>query len=494
MPFRALRLPSMCRCLRSIFTLLFSCVAIVVETPTNLYAAEIKENYTVRQVQNESFIRPAALTQVRILKSEVLGNIHCQLTSGYGAAKNLGVVKLPRGEEMDFAVLDQSGTRFSGSLSINPNHTRIGRHSDGSTIVGFGELRLNSGVFKPPDTPEPIRILRDGRTIFESTKAWDFDVAADGSSFVVHEPGPNRTSRLIVRDLESGNETRYDLGTKYTPFNDYESDYALRYSIDFTEVGFIPAYADAWGVGDHSFFPINHGKPRHISVQSVRSAILSSSTNGYFVDLPKTTGSRERSQFWTVYRKELHPEERKENVIWRRTIELDHFSRNMQLSPNGRWLVLSAWEYVVLSAETGETRFRYRAVDNIRREFERLRSVLPDGATVSDIGSIGGASFFEDYLIFSRSIGTAKGCALKPGQAFDRTRYRECLRLQRLAGRYRWFHDVFDLNEVSVDGGPIFRREIFRDTSCSEANSRLPGLIVRNGVLAYGIAEEFRNL
>ena len=121
------------------------------------------------------------------------------------------------------------------------------------------------------------------------------------------------------------------------------------------------------------------------------------------------------------------------------SIELEHFSGNMRLSRNGKWLGLSAWDYVVLSAETGETRFRFRTVDNVRREFERIRSVLPANASVSDIGTMQGAFFFEDYLIFGRRIGSLTGCSLKQGQTYDPTRYRECIREHRIRGKYRVF-------------------------------------------------------
>ena len=483
-----IRTRSACLC-----AIVFMCGLSVIETAADPYATDQDENYAQHQQRNGTMTRSANSARVRLLKSDVIGNIHCQLTSGYGAASQLGVVRLPRGDATDFAVLDQSGTRFSGSLPFHPNHAHIGKAPDGSVTVGFGALRLNSGVFRPRDSPEPIRIHRNNDTIFESAKAWDFDVAADGSSFVVHEPVPRGTSQLIIRHLESGNETRYVLGTRFTPVSAYSMDYAFKYSIDFSEVGFEPAYADAWGRGNHWVFPVNDGVPRHISTKTAHSAILSSSSNRYFIDPPNATGARDPRRSWTVSRKELRADGSDKRVIWQRSIELEHFSRNMHLSRNGRWLALNAWEIVVLSAETGETRFHYRTVNNVKREFARLRPVLPDGATVSDLGSVGSSFFIEDYLIFSRRIGTSSGCDNKPGQTFDAARYRACLRDQRLLGKYRWFQDVFDMNDGTVDGSPIFRREVFRDTSCSEANSPLPGLMVRNGVLAYGIADQFQD-
>ena len=70
-----------------------------------------------------------------------------------------------------------------------------------------------------------------------------------------------------------------------------------------------------------------------------------------------------------------------------------------------------------------------------------------------------------DDLIFSRSVGTLKACALKPGQTHDVATYRARVREQRFADRVRRCHDVFDLDEIVVDAVPIARRQMFRDTS-----------------------------
>lgn len=424
--------------------------------------------------------------EVRILKSEVIDNIECRLTAGYGAARNLGVIQIPRSEAMDFSVLSSSGARWGGSLPFHPTWTRIGKGIDGSIVVGFGELRGGGGEFRPPDSPEPVRIVRDNQTIFESEKVWDFDVAADGSSFIVHEPGPNGTSRLIVRNLTTDKEVRYDLGTRFTPVNAYESDYMLQYSIDFSEAEFTPAYADAWGRGNHWFFPIHVGERRRINVNDVESALFATSKEGYFVKRYRETKQKQARRLWKIYRTERDPTTDENRVIWQRTIELENFNGSMVLSRNGRWLGIRAWEYVVLSTQTGETQFHFRFVGDKKAQFERLRPVLPDNSTVSEIGSVGHALFIDDYLLISRKRGNAAACSRDRVVPYNRTTYRECLREQRRQNKYRNFYDVFDLNEVS--GSPIFRTEVFRDTECTTANSPQPGLRVTNGVLTYGEA------
>ena len=442
------------------------------------------------QIEDQSSTHSRHISaEIRLLKSQIIDNIECHLTAGYGNAREIGVVEIPRGDGTDFAVLNPTGTVFSGTLPFHPTWTRIGAGQDDSIVVGFAELRGGGWEFKPPDAPEPIRILRGNETIFESEKVWDFDVAADASSFFVHQPGPNGTSKLIVRNLSTDEEVHHDLGTRFTPVNAYESDYMPKYSIDFNEAVFIPAYADARGIGKHWFYPVSEGKNRRITVENVLSALSANSKEWYFVEYPADRSVLKDDRIaWPVYRKQLDPARNEEKVIWHRMIELEHFNGSMELSLNGKWLGLSAWNYVVLDTQTGETRFEFQTVHDNEGQLARLRPVLPADATVSEIGSLGSGRFLGDYVLFYSNRGNATACSRDRIVPYNRTTYRTCLREQRLQNKYRWFHYVFDMNNVSIDSSPIFRREFFRDTECSIANSPLPGLRVNNGVLAYGSA------
>ena len=469
------------------------CVLVVTFTTSNQDSINQDSISDRRHIEDRRSIQGGYVPkEVRLLKSDVIDNIECRLTVGRGKAQGLAVVSIPRGEATDFAVLDSSGARFSGSLPFNPSWTRVGVNPEGSTVVGFAEFRGGGGGFKPPDAPEPIRILRDNETIFESEKIWDFDVAADASSFIVHEPVPDGTSRLIVRNLNTNNEVHHDLGTRFTPVDADERDYILKYSLDFKEAAFIPVHADARGQGRHWFYPIDEGKPRRLTIRNFVSASFANSTEWYFVEYPEQSTLKQERVLWTVHRKELNPTRNEEKVIWRRTIELERFIGIMELSGNGKWLRLAARNYTVLNAETGKTHLQFKVADDYNRQFERLRTVLSDDATASDIGTFGGASFFGDLLISYRFFGTTAACATKPGETYDAVMYRKCMREQRRTMKLRQYYDVFDLNEVSVDGSPIFRWEIFGDTQCSEANSPMPGLIVDNGVLGFGVHKMWR--
>ena len=88
-------------------------------------------------------------------------------------------------------------------------------------LAGFGDVRSNAGEFRPRDESEPVRICMDGQVIYESDKAWDFEIASDGSSFYAHEPMSGNASRLVVRNLDLGREDRHDLGSAFTPVSDY---------------------------------------------------------------------------------------------------------------------------------------------------------------------------------------------------------------------------------------------------------------------------------
>ena len=124
---------------------------------------------------------------------------------------------------------------FGDALPFRPNHYRLAKHNDGSVIAGFADLRLNSLVRREEDTPEPIRIFRDGRVIYAADKVWNFGLAPDGSAFFVIEPDADRTSQLVIHNLAEGSEHQYDLGYKYTSSFD-ELPYGVQFSITGEQV------------------------------------------------------------------------------------------------------------------------------------------------------------------------------------------------------------------------------------------------------------------
>ena len=428
--------------------------------------------------------------EVEITATRALNNIECQLNKGSKEARELGIVSLPVEEGLEFAVLDQSGTRFSELLPFRANKVRLGVRSDGSVLAGLGELRLNSRVFKSSDAPQPLRIYHNNHVIFETETAWDFDIATDGTSFVVHEPTPSDASRLIIRNLDLGTEIHHDLGSKFTPKSDYEKPFALKYSLNNDEIMFEPAHADAMGRGTHWFFPVARGKPRLITVKYGMAAVFSDSSNLYFLDYASKAIGENRDRAWKVSRKELNPAIQEEKVIWEKIIELDHFYGTVVLSPNGRWLALSSWDYTVLSADTGETKLKFPVAGDNELQLQRLSEVLTRDAEVEDIGAFVGSSFIDDHLVFYRRVGNLKSCNVNAGSTYDHVAYLSCIRELRLKGRYRNFQDIFDMNETTIDGSPIYRSEIYRDSPCDELPTRMRGLHVVEGELTFGLASD----
>ena len=118
-------------------------------------------------------------------------------------------------------------------------------------MVGLGDLRLNSKQSRPVDSPEPVRVYVGKQVVYDSDKAWDFIVAHDGSSFAVHEPLAGGASRLVVHDLELGRKRYFDLDTRLARVNAYEVDHMIDYTLDATEVMFLPAHGDARGMGTY---------------------------------------------------------------------------------------------------------------------------------------------------------------------------------------------------------------------------------------------------
>lgn len=228
--------------------------------------------------------RPRPSVGEAFAPDEVIGNLDCAMAVG-GLENDTAVVLLPRergialrgtakadgsfaraaspsltlAEGSRFAVVDREGHVFGDVLPFTPNHKHLGRRADGSVVVGFGDLRLNSKRFRAPETPEPVRIYVDGHVVYSTDKAADFRIAADGSSFFVKELLPAGTSRLVVRDLDSGALEHIEIGNALDPRNDYEGAYGMWYSRDFREVQVSPLHLDR-AFGAYRFYRVGGGE------------------------------------------------------------------------------------------------------------------------------------------------------------------------------------------------------------------------------------------
>ena len=394
-----------------------------------------------------------------------MDNLHCRLHRGEAEAYDIGVAISPVAERSSFVVADSDGIRWSNTVPFNVNHVRIGKRSDGSVMLGVADLRLNSKVFRKPDSSQPMKIFHDEHVIYESDRVLDFDIASNGSSFIVHELAAGGTTRLVVRDMELGNERHVDLGTALTPVNAYEPGYVMRYDIKGLEVVFEPAGSDALGRGDYKFIPIAGSAMFEYEVPESSFALLTSSENGYFMEYVNTEEMPRTSHLWRLARKQLGINGREEKVIWETELILENYGGDLFISNNGKWLALSSWDFAVVDTNSADVIFEFRTVGNDEDNYRRLRNVMSPDATLSDHKSLslGFQQFIGSNLVMGWSLGR-DNCSNLVGLSDEEIK--ECYRTQRRNDEYRWFLDVFDLEAIELESSPNQRIELFQDSVC----------------------------
>lgn len=416
----------------------------------------------------------------------VILNVECRMRTGEGTAKDVALLTFYDENGTEFTVLDETGVLARGRTDFRGHQTSIGQRADGSVVFGLGDLRRNAGVFREPDSDEPVKIYHNDLVIYETSKAWDFGVADDGASFFVHEPAAGGASRLVVRDLDRDTQVEFDLSTRLTPVSDYFSGHSVGYSSDGSEVVFMSAQEDSMGSGVYYFYPVEDtSKPRRITVEGIWGALLTSSENGYFVNSPVDLEPGEFGDVWQVTRRRIDASNDEVVDLWSRKLHIRKHGGSLSISQNGKWLGLSGYEYKVLDTETGETVFSYPSAGDPEAKLERLRPVLPDGATIDDMGRELYMGFEGNTLVTYREYGDIEACSRKPDEPWDPVRYRECIKEQRLLGRYQEFYDIYEMDTIELDSSPSYTVEVYSESSCAPANGLWQGLLERDGELVY---------
>lgn len=322
---------------------------------------------------------------------DVVGVPECQLLAGRGSARDTALVVVPGDSGTRLAVLYGNGLLYGVSLPFLPHILELGKRADGSVVAGVGDLRLSSGVFREPDTPEPVRIYQDGQLIYETEKAWDFGIASDGSSFYVQEPLAGAGSRLIVRDLNAGVEAHVDLGTRYSPWYAYDRGYSIAYANGAKEIMFHKG--GDMGSGLYQFYSVADEGFRTLRVGGTFPAIaddgvadivvddnafmtkIVSSEEGYFAYPPSKFATLGSPDPWRIVRRRFdYGDEPGAADEWSLDIGLTGYGGTMIPSDDGRWLGLNAWEFVLLDAATGRPVFRFPKVDKTGALGERAGS------------------------------------------------------------------------------------------------------------------------
>ena len=420
------------------------------------------------------------------------------MLSGRGRAASTAIVVVPSSAGARFEVLDGNGTVFGDALPFVPHRLYVGRRGDGSVVAGVGDLRLNSRVYREPDTPEPVRIYVGGQVAYETSKAWNFGVAGDGSSFWVHEPMAGAASRLLVRNLDLGNETHFDLDTYYAPASAYDPGYVARYATGTGEIVF--ENGGDHGRGLYRFYSVAGEEVRAIRVGPNHPFIagadadivvdddafmthMVSSEEGYFAYPPREIAKTGTPEPWRIVRRRFgYGDEPGAVDEWSLDIELAGYGGTMIVSDDGRWLGLKAWDFVLLDAETGETVFEFPEVDKTA-QLARLASVLEHGATVADVGAVTSYSFRGEQLMLYRRLGSTKSCSARASSGLDD--YHECVADLRRRGLYSTSLDVFDLNTIDLDSQPDFRVDYDERNQCAMGEFPLRGLQVHDGRLTF---------
>ena len=436
---------------------------------------------------------PSIREAFALTAEEVLDNPDCQMLAGRGRAKDKAIVILPTPEGARFAVLDGQGEVFADTLPFFPHHYHLGKRADGTVLAGFGDPFLNSRRGRERHAPEPVRIYFDGTVVYESDKASEFAIAPDGSSFYVREPLAGGASRLVVRNLDLRTERHFALGGTYTPSNEFEPGFGTSFAVDAREIMFWPVYE--YGRGIHRFYPVGDSEVREVHVaqradesmfggndrvrvDGVYSAVFASSEEAYFAAAP-TPPIPEGTKPWKIERRKLDHDTNTSTEVWSRELDLDHFGYTMNLSDDGAWLAVRAWNFQVLNTASGETVFEYPMVDK-QAELARLGSVLVPGATVRDVGAVTNDSFRDNRLVFFRQVGSKRSCS-----GGDKDAYDDCIAELRRRGIYNSMVDVFQMETIEIDSEPDFRVEVSRDNRCGSGDYALRGLQVHDGHLTF---------
>lgn len=406
---------------------------------------------------------------------EAIGNLECYMRAGFGPAKGLAVVAMPKADGSRFAVLDGMGTVFDGELPFLPDFSQIGKRGDGSVVVGlaFSGREVSLGRLHEwedaADAPMPVRVYLDGHIIFESVNVSDLHVATDGSSFFMIETFAGGNSIMRVHNLELGTEAYYDL-------DQIPSPYQGRYTTPQTEVQFVheDISATQW------FYPVDGGRPLSLKVDDDMAfeGVFASSRHGYFI-------RPGRSRFEQVISKrEFRHDGTGESTsteLWSRTLDIDEL-KTMRLSEDGAWLTLDALNSHILNAATGETVFAFPTEVNLSRSLspdvprhehgiyyrkealKRLASILPAGATVDDVGMNFGSNIPWTTLIHGdlliKDMHFASGVPVV---------------------------DIYDMSEIQVDSLPKIRMRVDRYPAGRCVPGNLPhwGLQEVDGRLTY---------
>ena len=451
---------------------------------------------------------PAASSMSTLPDEGLIDDPGCRFRVGRGPAGDTVLFVLQGVNEGRFLVRDKAGTLFGDELPFHPRMYAVGKRADGGVLAVLGDMGIHDRESQAPQLHGHARVYLDGQIIYEHEQLWNFGVASDGSSFYVVEPLAGETSRLVLRNLDAGEEHHFDLGRRMTYFDNHGRPYGTHYASSMSEVVFTPdqeinnsprgtywfyandgsgprvvnilsvdlpprgddslSYIDRRQIRDE---PILHGG--ELRVHADRVHFVSSELAYHLVDYSRdgTAMFGVRKSAYRGYGEDGGPQR---TDLWSWQMRGSH-PHGLVVSDNGSWVAVEdRYRVWALDANTGELVFAFPTTRDlsttvprgsnedpaVRRSYffnvykmaalERLRNVLGPDAMVGHVGGRNGYLRLRgDWLMMGRSLGQG-----------PRTRY---------------FHDVFDLSSAGVDGPALFRIPAIRDCRSAAQAAILDG-------------------
>jgi len=449
--------------------------------------------------------RHAAIAMDTFSDDGLIDDPDCRFRAGTGPASDTVLFVLQGMDEGRFLVRDRERALFGDVLPFVPRIYSVGERTDGGVLVVLGDMRVHDGESHAPRLHGHARVYLDGQVIFEHEQLWDFGVASDGSSFYAVEPLAGETSRLVLRNLDVGEEHHFDLGRRMTSFDNHGRPYEVHYSSSMSEVVLAPVQElNNSPRGTYWFYAADGSGPRVVRIGSVdlpvpsdaalslidqrkirvepilhggalrahldRVHFVSSELAYHLVDHSQDGSAmfEVRKSAYGGYGDDEGPQR---TDIWSWKMHGSH-PHGLVVSDNGSWVALEDRHRIwALDADTGELVFAFPTARDlgaaVRRgsnrdpvlerslldyayqmaALERLRNVLGPDARVGHVGGRSGELRLRgDRLMVRRHFGQG-----------PQTRY---------------FDDVFDLPSASVEGSPPVRIPAIRDCrSAAEAAS-----------------------
>lgn len=415
----------------------------------------------------------------RFKPENVIGNLDCHATYGQGEANGLAAVTFNSKDGSETAIVDENGIIdiVNTEYFIAGSH-EIGRRPDGSLIFAF-----NTSLWQQETNTwnTPALVIQDRNVIYETLDASRVLLAADGSSFVVHEPTSIGSSRLVIRDLNSDTEAHITLPPELSPSEVGESSHYLQYSSDYSEIFFAP-YRFFQNGATYWYMNVGEDELKSATLESVHYAVLTSTEHGYFVNEPPMSSSEEDFNSWEITSRIIDRTTGKTEDIWRTTVNIPEFENKLIWTKNGNWLVLNGGDSVVIDNRIGKEVFKFPAHSNPDAVLQRLSASLEEHGNGNDVGNLKSGGFFKDYLVYRREYGSIDECwrhAQKPN-GFEKCRQELFER-----GSYRIFLDYYDLSSIEYDSPPDYTIKGRAYLPCAEASLPFRGFSEKDGELVY---------